>query len=608
MEDLKRVAKRHAVALVVTALAFPFALVLWSLDQRVLPLVLFVAAVTASAWLGGPKSATLTTILLAGALFATFALFFSDKSSQRAVDFLLLLLGLIFLGLCTSYISREIRRARFATDQVPDISSSAGEALIATDTQGVIISINPLAQYLTGWPAADAIGQYLETVLRVVDPETGREIDSLTDRASMADATNRVDFQGVLISYQRTQTKIEGNAVPFSNGGRQAKALTVLFRDVAHKGASEDETRRAEERAAALANELKEAERRLQETVRSAQEHLENLTRKHADERSVAAEKMRQEREEHECTTQELEKHRRDADALRESHGKLLCDLEEARTRAESQAKLLKEVNITAEAHARLSKELEEANVRAEERTRLSKELEEANIRAELAEEALQSAQEELATLRSEQEQQRQQSEVALQEARTQLLQEIQKRDAEHAQTHSSLLAELAEHRASGEALRQSHDRLATVLETLPAPISIKDANGKYLHVNREFESICGLGKAQLVGSNGFATLIPPEYQTLTDAEMRVLQEGVPSETEEVFNSVSGNRTYRAFKIPLRDPSGEIRAIGSVYSQARRPSPAPRPRQHAAESVNGIVPAAEDGQRPAVTNDWLSFN
>ena len=608
MGDLKRVAKRHAVALVVTALAFPFALVLWSLDQRLLPLVLFVAAVGASAWLGGPKSATLTTILLAGALFATFALFFSDRSSQRAVDFLLLLLGLIFVGLSTGYISREIRRARFATDQVPDISSSAGEALIATDTQGVIISINPLAQYLTGWPAADAIGQYLESVLRVVDPETGREIDSLTDQAALTDATKGIAFDGVLISYQRTQTKIEGNAMPFSNGGRQAKALTVVFRDVAHKGPSEDELRSAQERASGLASQLKEAERRLEETVRSAQESIESLTKKHADERSVAAERMKQQREEHECTAQELEKHRRDAETLRESHGKLLGNLEEARIHAESQTKLLKEANIRAEAQARLSNELEEAKVRAQAQSKLSKELEEAVIRAELAEEALQNAQGDLAKLRSDQEQHRRQSEAALQEARAQLFQEIQKRDDELTQTRSSLHAELAEHKATGEALRQSHDRLATVLENLPAPIAIRDASGKYLHVNREFESICGLGKSQLVGSNGFASSIPPEYLPLTDADMRVLQEGVPTETEEVFKPGSGNRTYRVFKIPLRDPSGEIQAIGSVYSEARRPSPLPRPPQHVAGSVNGSLPPTEDGSRPAGTNDWLSFN
>src|SRR5262245_5380224 len=226
MGDLKRAAKRHAVALVAAALAYPFALVLWSLDQRLLPLLLFLTAVGASAWLAGPRAAVITTLLLTVALFVTFVLFFADKS-QRSVDFLLLLLGLIFLGLSIGYASREIRRARFAKDQVPDISSSAGEGLIATDAHGYVISINPLAQYLTGWPAADAIGQYLETVLNVVDADDRQPIHDLANQVLRATSDAPLDFEGLLISYQRTQTKVEGAAVPFLDGNGRVKGLTV---------------------------------------------------------------------------------------------------------------------------------------------------------------------------------------------------------------------------------------------------------------------------------------------------------------------------------------------------------------------------------------------
>ena len=622
MGDLKRAAKRHAVALVAAALAYPFALVLWSLDQRLLPLLLFLAAVGASAWLAGPRAAVITTLLLAAALFVTFVLFFADKS-QRSVDFLLLLLGLIFLGLSIGYASREIRRARFAKDQVPDISSSAGEGLIATDAHGYVISINPLAQYLTGWPAADAIGQYLETVLNVVDGADHRPIHDLAGQVLQATSDAPVNFEGLLISYQRTQTKVEGAAVPFLGSNGHVKGLTVRFRDITHKAPDDEDLRRAEDRAAnlernlrqaqthaaglsdrlriaddrgtALAAELEQTKLRLEEAVQRAEEQTRALNRQHAEAMQLLESQLQEAKEESvRQASEELTSYETNAEDVRQAHDRLEKDLEVLR---EANERLEKEVSGLRDADERLQP--------------LEKDLEEARIRADLAEETLHASEAQLVELRTENEKDRAQSTNALAEARAQLQAGLESRDAAHAAERASLHAQLAESRANEADIHERYLRFEAVLEKLPAPVAIKDAIGTMIYANTQFRSMSGGGAAFL--SNGSVD----SPHALSDVEARVLQEGSNLEAEETFKSESGSRTYRVLKLSLRDSTGQTRGVASVYSQSRSEPVTPNGQNghgltnggHLSfQREGGLEPMGTVQSRPDDATDWLSFN
>ena len=55
--------------------------------------------------------------------------------------------------------------------------SSIGDGVITTDTQGTITFLNPEAARLTGWSVADALGQPLEAVFRIVHDRTRQPVD-----------------------------------------------------------------------------------------------------------------------------------------------------------------------------------------------------------------------------------------------------------------------------------------------------------------------------------------------------------------------------------------------------------------------------------------------
>jgi PAS domain S-box-containing protein len=54
---------------------------------------------------------------------------------------------------------------------------SLGEAVMSTDKNGVIITMNPFAEALTGWKQKDALGKTLTTVFNVISEDTGKQAE-----------------------------------------------------------------------------------------------------------------------------------------------------------------------------------------------------------------------------------------------------------------------------------------------------------------------------------------------------------------------------------------------------------------------------------------------
>ena len=52
------------------------------------------------------------------------------------------------------------------------VLASIGDAVIATDRQSRVVFLNPVAAELTGWPEAEALGQDITVVFRIVNEVT----------------------------------------------------------------------------------------------------------------------------------------------------------------------------------------------------------------------------------------------------------------------------------------------------------------------------------------------------------------------------------------------------------------------------------------------------
>lgn len=110
---------------------------------------------------------------------------------------------------------------------------SIGDAVIATDTSGLVTFMNPIAEHMTGWREADAIGQPIDEVMCLRDADSkGETLNpiriALNEKRRVAMALNCelvTRGNGNVIS-------VEDSASPIFDHSNQMVGAIVVFHDV----------------------------------------------------------------------------------------------------------------------------------------------------------------------------------------------------------------------------------------------------------------------------------------------------------------------------------------------------------------------------------------
>ncbi len=113
-------------------------------------------------------------------------------------------------------------------------------------------------------------------------------------------------------------------------------------------------------------------------------------------------------------------------------------------------------------------------------------------------------------------------------------------------------------------ALRQSEERLQAILDNSPAVIYMKDVDGRFITVNRKFESLFHLSKAETIGKQN-QDVFEQEIADAFDAnDQKVLTAKTAMQWEEVAPHEDGLHTYLSLKFPLLAPDGSPYAICGI--------------------------------------------
>jgi PAS domain S-box-containing protein len=202
------------------------------------PYITLFPGIMLSAWLGGFWPGIVTTVLCATAA----EYFWVEPSRSWAVADKSEWLGLlVFLavGAVISALNEAWRRGTAdiaeSEERLSVTLASIGDAVIATDDQGRVTQLNPVAEALTGWTEADAVGKRLEEVFVIINEQTRRPAENPIGKVLREQVTVALANHTVLIARDGREIPVDDSAAPIKTTEGRVTGAVMVFRDVTER-------------------------------------------------------------------------------------------------------------------------------------------------------------------------------------------------------------------------------------------------------------------------------------------------------------------------------------------------------------------------------------
>lgn len=125
------------------------------------------------------------------------------------------------------------QRAKQCHDWVMSAVRSVSEAVIVTDARGTVTAMNGRAESMTGWAQADAVGQPIVAVFRLVDARTHRPVVNPLVSALYKKTAVGPSAETLLVGRDGMERQVQEQAVPIFDDAGRVFAGAVAFRTVA---------------------------------------------------------------------------------------------------------------------------------------------------------------------------------------------------------------------------------------------------------------------------------------------------------------------------------------------------------------------------------------
>ncbi len=124
---------------------------------------------------------------------------------------------------------------------------------------------------------------------------------------------------------------------------------------------------------------------------------------------------------------------------------------------------------------------------------------------------------------------------------------------------------DVTERMKTHEEMERNRTQLQSILDHTPAIIFVRDMNGRYVLVNKQYERILSRRSRDILGKSDFELLDPMIARNVRNHDLKVLRENEASSMEEqVLDRQGRPRSYLSVKFPLRDASGTPYAICGI--------------------------------------------
>jgi len=133
--------------------------------------------------------------------------------------------------------------------------NSIADAVITTNADGLIISMNPVAEKLTGWSLTDAAGTNITHVYSIIDTATRTPIKNLIARVVCSNSIVNISKNAMLVDKAGQECRIENSAAPINDEGGVV-GVVIVFHDITEQFNLREKSQEAAERLKGILNDM----------------------------------------------------------------------------------------------------------------------------------------------------------------------------------------------------------------------------------------------------------------------------------------------------------------------------------------------------------------
>ena len=136
--------------------------------------------------------------------------------------------------------------------------SCIGDGVIAADREGRVNYLNPVAEKLTGWTLADAAGEEIEKVFRIVHETTGKPVQQPVRKVIERGMTVGLGDHALLIARDGSERPIDDCAAAIKDDRGNVVGVVLIFRDITERRRAEQLIESAREYAESIVATVRE--------------------------------------------------------------------------------------------------------------------------------------------------------------------------------------------------------------------------------------------------------------------------------------------------------------------------------------------------------------
>ncbi|MDO8701262.1 MAG: PAS domain S-box protein [Undibacterium sp.] len=135
------------------------------------------------------------------------------------------------------------------------------------------------------------------------------------------------------------------------------------------------------------------------------------------------------------------------------------------------------------------------------------------------------------------------------------------------------IIREISELKLAEKKLRESSQLLNTLMNSTSSYVHVRDLQGRYLYVNKEYETVFNCVSEEIIGKS-YADVLPLELaQQVRLSELAIIDTGATLQTENIVYREGVAHTYLVIRSPLLDDNGDVTGtcgVGLDISENKR--------------------------------------